>query len=111
MKRHSEVVDLFVPWSGLVIGLIALSVAHQFGSDGTFDHCRSISPIPLSIVSILAIAATVAGAFASWGVFSKEAETPTRKIIAAISMGTSAFFILAMIFPIIAAWVIPSCFQ
>lgn len=111
MKRTEEFGDLMMPWTGLVIGVLALGVAHQFGSDGTFDHCGSVSPGPLLLVSIFAIAATLCGAFVSWTVFRKDAETQARKIIAVISMGSSAFFILAMTFPIIAALVIPPCFQ
>jgi hypothetical protein len=44
-------------------------------------------------------------------IFQEDTETPVRKVIAAISMGSSAFFVLAMIFPIVAALVIPPCFQ
>ena len=111
MKRSDEFADLMTPWAGLLIGMTALAISHQFGSDGTFDHCRSISPGPLLVVSLLAIAATFCGAFLSWTVFRKEAETQARKIIAAVSMGSSAFFILAMILPIVAALMIPPCFQ
>lgn len=111
MKRSSEFVDLFMPWTGLVVGVVALSIAHQFGSDGMFDNCAATGPGPLMVVSALMIAAALAGAFASWTVFRKEAEPPARKVIAAISLGTSAFFILAMLLPIVAALVIPPCFQ
>jgi hypothetical protein len=106
-----EAVDLMMPWAGLVIGVVALGVAHQFGSDGTFDHCLSISPGPLLGVSALAIAATLAGAFASWTVFRNDSEAPARKVVAVISIGSATFFVVAMILPIIAALVIPPCFQ
>jgi enoyl-[acyl-carrier-protein] reductase (NADH) len=106
-----EAVDLAMPWAGLVVGVIAFGVAHQFGSDGTFAHCLSISPGPLLTVSALAIVATIAGAFASWTVFRNEAEAPARKVVAIISIGSAAFFVLAMILPIVAALVIPRCFQ
>lgn len=110
MKR-SGALDLMLPWTGLVIGVVALAIAHQFGSDGTFDHCEYVSPGPLVVVSVLAIAATLYGAFVSWTVFRKDAEPQARRVIAAISIGSSAFFILAMILPIIAALAIPPCFQ
>jgi hypothetical protein len=111
VKRPQELEDLTMPWAGLVIGVLALAIAHQFGSDGSFDHCEVIVPVPLLIVSVLAIVATIGGAFASWTVYRKDAETQARKVIAAISMGSSAFFIVAMILPAIAATVIPPCFQ
>jgi uncharacterized membrane protein len=111
VKRSSEISNLVMPWTGLMVGVIAFAIAHQFGSDGTFDHCRAISPIPLLIVSLLAISATLGGAFASWTVFRDGAEASERKVIAAISMGSSALFVLALALPIIAALVIPPCFQ
>ena len=108
--RHA-IADLMMPWAGLTIGVVAIAVAHQFGSDGMFDHCIAVSPGPLLIVSALAILATVGGAFASWRVFRKNEEAPARKIIALVSVGSAGFFIIAMILPIIAALLIPPCFQ
>jgi hypothetical protein len=111
VKRSSEIADLVLPWAGLIIGLLAMITAHQFGSDGMFAHCLSISPGPLLIVSTLTIAATAGGGFLSWRVLNNQAEAPARKLIAVISVGSSALFILAMILPIIAALLIPPCFQ
>ncbi len=111
MKRSSEIADLAMPWAGLVIGLAALIIAHQFGSDGMFDHCLSVSPGPLLVISALAILATIGGAFLSWRVFNKDAEGQARKVIAAVSVGASALFLYAMILPMIASLVIPPCFQ
>jgi hypothetical protein len=111
VKRSSELADLVMPWTGLVVGLTALIVAHQFGSDGSFDRCLSVSPAPLLVVSLLAIIATAAGAFASWRVFRNRSEGPARKVVAFVSIGASALFVFAMILPMIAALVIPPCFQ
>jgi hypothetical protein len=111
MKRSSELRDLMMPWTGLVTGLAALAVAHQFGSDGVFDDCLAVSPVPLVVVSLLAIAATLTGGFASWTVFRNDSEAPARKIVAVVSVGSAALFAFAMILPIIAAVVIPPCFQ
>lgn len=111
MKGASKLADLMLPWAGLVIGLIAFAVAHQFGSDGTFDHCQSVSPGPLTLVSALSILATIGAAFASWTVFHSDSEAPARKIVAFVSVGSSILFVIAMVLPIIAASVIPPCFQ
>ena len=111
MKRPEEARGLLAPWAGLMTGVVALSIAHQFGSDGTFDDCLAVSPVPLMIVSVLMICATLAGAFVSWRVFRKEADAPARKVVASISIGASVFFVLAMILPMIAALMFPPCFQ
>lgn len=111
MKRYGQVADMLMPWAGLMTGVLAVGVAHQFGSDGQFDDCLAFSPVALWIVSALAIAATLAGAFASWRVYSNRSEAPARKVAAFISLGSCAFFIYAMILPLIAAVVIPPCFQ
>jgi cytochrome bd-type quinol oxidase subunit 2 len=106
-----EIADLLMPWAGLMIGLVALAIAHQYGSDRVFDDCLATSPAPLLIVSVVAIAATIGGAFLSWRVFDSDAEAPARKVAAAVSMGTAALFVLAMLLPMIAALLIPPCFQ
>ncbi|MFL6743390.1 MAG: hypothetical protein ACJ8E3_05460 [Sphingomicrobium sp.] len=111
MKRSQETADLFMPWAGLIVGLIALSVAHQWGSDSMFDDCAATSPSPLLIVSLLAILATVGGGFLSWRVFANDSEAPARKVVAAISIGTSALFVMAMVLPMVAALLLPPCFQ
>jgi CHASE2 domain-containing sensor protein len=111
VKRSSEFADLMMPWAGLLTAFVALAVAHQFGSEGMFDHCVSVSPVPLTIVSLLAIAAAVVGGLISWRVFRNESEAPARKVIAVISAGCALLFCIAMILPIIAAMVIPPCFQ
>lgn len=111
MKRSREFADLFMPWAGLVFGVLALAVAHQFGSDGMFDSCVTFSPGPLLAVSALMIIVALGGCFASWTVFRKDAEPGARKVIAAISIGSSVFFTIAMLLPMIAALVIPPCFQ
>jgi hypothetical protein len=111
VKATSTIADLFMPWAGLVLGFLALAVAHQFGSDGMFDSCVSFAPGPLLAVSALMIVVALGGCFASWTVFRKQAEPPARKVIAAISIGSSIFFTIAMLLPMVAALVIPPCFE
>ena len=110
MSRASEIRELFMPWAGLVAGVIGAGVAHQFGSEGTFDSCTAISPVPLLIVSVLCLLLTASGALASWQVFRDDVEAPARKLVAIISVGCSAFFLLAILLPMIASLMIPPCF-
>jgi hypothetical protein len=111
MSRSSEFADLVMPWAGLIVGLVALVIAHQFGSDGMFDDCLAVGSGRLLVVSGLAIAATLGGALVSWRVFNSPAQAPARKVIAVISLGSAALFVFAMILPVIAAVLIPPCFQ
>lgn len=111
MKRSSEVRGLFVPWAGLVVGIVAAGMTHQFGSEGMFDNCAVISPVPLILVALLGIAATVAAALWSWGVARDADEGPARRLVAIISVGAGALFVMAMTIPIVASLVIPPCFQ
>jgi hypothetical protein len=110
MKR-SQASDLFMPWAGLVVGIIAAGVTHQFGSEGVFDDCSAISPIPLIVVALLGVAATVVAAVASWHVVRGDHESPARRVVAVISVGTAALFVLSMVLPIIASLILPPCFQ
>jgi hypothetical protein len=111
MKKSSGFADLFMPWAGLVAGVVAAGVVHQFGSEATFDHCAVISPGPLLIVALIGLAVTAAGALASYRVFRGSAETAARKVIAVISLGSAALFLFAIVLPMIASLVLPPCFQ
>ena len=110
MKR-SQARDLFMPWAGLVIGLVALAIVHQFGSEGVFDDCATISPVPLVLVALLGIAATLVGALASWRIVRNDDEAPARRLVGIVSVGCAAFFVLAMALPVIASLMLPPCFQ
>ena len=110
MSRSGETRELFMPWAGLVAGVIGAGVAHQFGSEGTFDSCTAISPGPLLMVSVLCLLLTAAGALGSWRVFREEPEAPARKLVAIISLACSALFVVAILLPMIASLVLPPCF-
>jgi membrane associated rhomboid family serine protease len=100
----------FVPWAGLVVGLISAAVVHQFGSEGTFDHCRTISPGPLLVVAAIGILACVASGLASWrGIRGSDDEA--RRVVGVISAGMAALFIFAILLAMIASLVLPPCFQ
>jgi uncharacterized membrane protein YidH (DUF202 family) len=111
VKRRSELADIFMPWAGLAVGIVAAAVVHQFGSEGVFNHCKSISPIPLIIVALIGIALTVVAGLKSSQIIRAEEETPARRVVAAISVGSAALFVFSMILPIIASLVLPPCFQ
>jgi hypothetical protein len=108
---RSALRDFLMPWSGLAIGIVAAGVDHQFGAEGVFNSCGAISPVPILIVSLLAIAATVLGALLSVRILRDDAETQARKVIAAVSVGSAALFVFAMILPVIASLILPACFQ
>jgi uncharacterized membrane protein YidH (DUF202 family) len=111
VKRRSQIADSLMPWAGLAVGIVAAAVVHQFGSQGTFDHCRQISPVPLLVVALIGIAVTVVAGLASWRVLRAEDETPARKVVATVSVGSAALFVFSMILPMIASLVLPPCFQ
>lgn len=109
--RSREIRDALTPWLGLVVGLTAWGFTHQFGSDGTFDDCKSFAPGPIVVVALVAIAAAALAGLASWRIVSDGKQGQARRVIASISVGTAALFVLAMIYPILAALIIPPCFQ
>jgi len=111
VKPRRRLADSLMPWAGLAVGIVAAAVVHQFGSQGTFDHCRPISPVPLLLVALLGMAVTIFAALASWRVVHHEGETPARKLVAIVSVGAAALFVFSMILPMIAALVLPPCFQ
>jgi len=110
MKRARQLADALAPWAGLVFGLIAYSVVHQYGSDGSFNDCDAASPGPLLIVALLGLLACAGSAYASWRSMSGSASEP-RRVVAVISIGTAALFVFGILLAIIAALVLPPCFQ
>ena len=63
MNRLRRFLAAFAPWAGLVIGVLALAVVHQFGSDSTFNDCRGTSPGPLLIVAVLGLTCVLTAIF------------------------------------------------
>ena len=110
MRRARQLLDALMPWAGLVIGLIALAIVHQYGSDGVFDDCERVSPGPLLVVSFLGLLACAGSAFASWRSMEGSA-SEARRVVAIVSAGSAALFIFAILLSMIAAVVLPPCFQ
>ena len=108
MKHPGGLRGMLMPWAGLVVGLVAAGFVHQFGAEGMFNDCRTVSPGPLLIVSIVGLLATIGAGLASMG--PVRSETGARRVVAAISVGMAALFAFAIILPMIAALVLPPCF-
>ena len=109
MTRTRAFAEAFMPWAGLAIGLIAAGFVHQFGSEGTFDHCETLAPIPAIIVAIAGLVVTLAAGVLSWR--SGRTGNGARRVISTVSVGMALLFAFAIILPVIAASLIPSCFQ
>ena len=101
--------DRFLPWSGLALGTVGFFLAHQLGSDATFQDCTVGSPMAVIIGTLVGLVVVAAGALGSWRIFGAGAETPARRLVATVSLMASALFALGIILPLIAALVIPRC--
>jgi hypothetical protein len=51
------------------------------------------------------------GGLESWRVIRADAETPARRIVAIISVGSVGLYLLAILLPMVASLVIPPCYQ
>jgi hypothetical protein len=98
-----------MPWSGLALGTAGFFLAHQLGSDSTFQDCRVGSPWIVTLGTILGLSLIAGGALASWRIYGARGESPARRMIAAVSLMASALFALGVILPFIAALIVPSC--
>lgn len=99
------------PWAGLVAGVAGGALAHQFGAEGTFDDCLTISPGPLLIVSVICILVTLAAGWISAAVARERSEGATRRLIAVVSVGMAGLVPFAILLPMIASAMLPPCFQ
>jgi multisubunit Na+/H+ antiporter MnhB subunit len=109
MKNGRSLTKALMPWAGLTVGLLALAVVHQFGSDATFDDCRQNSPGPLLIVAVVGLLVCLASGFASWR-SARASHSPSLRLVGAVSAASAALFAFAIMLAMIAAVVLPPCF-
>ena len=100
-----------MPWGGLALGTLGAGLAHQLGSDSTFQDCRVGNPWIIILGTLLGLALIAAGALASWRVYADRDEETPRRTIAVVSLMATALFALAVLLPFIAALVIPGCWE
>jgi len=101
--------DGFMPWAGLALGTTGYFLAHQIGSDSTFQDCRFSSPLVVILGSLFGLIVVGLGAFGSWGVFAAKDETPARKLVAVIGLLACTLYAIGIVLPAIAALIIPRC--
>ena len=101
--------DGFMPWAGLALGTAGFFLAHQVGSDATFQDCRVGSPWIVVLGTIAALAILGVGALGSWRVYAARSESPARRLVAVVGLLASALYAIAVLLPLIAALVIPRC--
>ena len=107
--RTKSIRDGFMPWCGLALGTTGYFLAHQIGSDSTFEDCRAGSPLMVVVGAILGLVVIGLGALGSWRVYGVESESPARKLIAIVGLLACAFYVMGVVLPLIAALVIPDC--
>lgn len=98
-----------MPWGGLALGTVGYFLAHQIGSDATFQDCRVGSPWVVIVGTLVGLALIGAGAFASWPIYRDSGEGPARRLVAVISLMACVLFAIGVVLPLVAALVIPPC--
>ena len=109
MRTSERIRDGFMPWAGLALGTFGYFLAHQMGSDSTFQDCRVGSPWIVILGTLLGLAVVCAGALGSWRVFGSHSEAPARRLVAAVSLMACVLYAIGIVLPLIAALVIPRC--
>ena len=100
-----------MPWGGLALGTSGFFLAHQIGSDATFQDCRVGSPWVVVLGMVVGLAFIAVGALASCRVYADRDEGPPRRTVAVVSVMASALFALGVILPFIAALILPGCWE
>ena len=98
-----------MPWAALALGTIGYFLAHQIGSDSTFQDCRIGSPLIVILGTLLGLLVIGLGAIGSWRVYAAEAEGPARRLVAVVGLLACALYAMGVILPFIASLVIPRC--
>lgn len=103
--------DRFMPWGGIALGTVGFFVAHQLGSDATFQDCRVGSPLVVVVGTLVGLAIISAGALSSWAVYRNKAEPAARQLVASVSLLACIIFSIGVLLPFVAAMVIPRCWE
>jgi hypothetical protein len=109
--KTERIRDRFLPWAGLALGTLGAGLAHQIGADATFQDCRVGSPAIVILGTIIGLVLVAIGALGSWRIYGAEDEAPARRFVAIVSIMACAIYAIAIILPLIAALVIPRCWQ
>jgi hypothetical protein len=107
--KTQRIRDGFMPWAALALGTTGFFVAHQVGSDTTFQDCRVGSPLIVIIGALMGVAIIGLGALGSWRIYTSESETPARRMIAVVGLLACALYAIGVVLPLIASLVIPRC--
>ena len=98
-----------MPWAGLALGTLGFFLAHQIGSDSTFQNCRISSPWIVIFATLAGLLIIGLGAVGSWRIYANQGETPARRLVASVGLFACALYAIGAILPSIAALVIPQC--
>jgi hypothetical protein len=107
--RTKSISDGFMPWAALALGTAGYFIAHQVGSDATFQDCRVGSPWIVLLGTLLGLAIIGLGALGSWRVYAATAEPPARRLVATVGLLACVLYVIGVVLPLIAALVIPRC--
>jgi hypothetical protein len=107
--RGASIRDTFMPWAGLALGTTGFFLAHQIGSDATFQNCKAGSPWGVILGTLLGLAVIGLGALGSWRIYAADAEAPARRLIAVVGLLACLLYVIGVLLPFIAALVIPRC--
>jgi hypothetical protein len=109
--KTERIRDRFMPWAGLALGTLGAGLAHQIGSDATFQDCRIGSPAIVIVGTVIGLVLVALGALGSRRVYGADGEAPARRMIALVSMMACGIYAVAIVLPFIASLVIPRCWQ
>ena len=107
--RTKSIRDGFMPWAGLALGTTGYFLAHQIGSDSTFQDCRAGSPWVVILGTLIGLGVIGLGAFGSRGIYAERNETPARRLVAVVGLLACALYAIGVTLPLIAALIIPRC--
>jgi hypothetical protein len=107
--KTDRIRDRFRPWAGLALGTTGYFIAHQLGSDSTFQDCRIGSPWMVILAMLVGLAVIGLGALGSWRVYAADSDSPARRLVAAVGLMADVLFAIGVVLPFIAAMVIPRC--
>jgi hypothetical protein len=100
--------ELMLLWAALIGAAVGWFGSQQVGSNLSFGDCVSSGILSVLLISLAGLALAVAGGLLSWRIWRSGREA--RSFVAGIGLLTAALLSVAILFQILAAFIIPRCF-
>jgi hypothetical protein len=106
----SERRRLAYAWAAIALAAFAWFGSQQLGSDLSFARCTANGPIQTGLIGLVALALALLGGILSHRLWKRRDSGEGHDFVAFVGMPVAGLLALAIVYQILAAFIIPGCF-